>query len=167
MAIKAVALDVDGILTDGSIWFDESGRESKRLSFTDIMGVSIGRRAGLSFALVSGEGGALLDVIAAKLGITDVYPDCRDKAAAVRDFAGRHDLQLGEVCFMGDDLNDVPALRICGFAVASAGAHASALAAAAFVTARRGGEGAVRELVDYLTTQPRPEIPGRSAERST
>jgi 3-deoxy-D-manno-octulosonate 8-phosphate phosphatase (KDO 8-P phosphatase) len=167
VAIKAVAMDVDGVLTDGSVWFDESGRESKRLSFADIMGVSIGRRAGLSFALVSGEGGALLDVIAAKLGITHVYPNCRDKAAAVRDFASRHDLQLGEVCFMGDDVNDVPALQICGFAVAPAGSHASALAAAAFATARRGGEGAVRELVEYLTTQPRPDLPGRSADRST
>ena len=74
VAIKAVAMDVDGVLTDGTVWLDEAGRESKRISFADIMGISIGRRAGLLFALVSGEDGPLLDAIAAKIGITRRLP---------------------------------------------------------------------------------------------
>jgi len=150
MPIKAVAMDVDGVLTDGTVWLDETGRESKRVSFADIMAVSLGRRAGLFFALISGEGGPLFDAIAAKFGITDTYPGCKDKAVAVRDFAARHDLELAEVCFIGDDVNDVSALEICGLAVAPAGAQSLALASATLVTVLGGGEGAVREVVDYV-----------------
>ena len=122
MTIKAVAMDVDGVLTDGTVWLDETGRESKRIAFADIMGVSQGRRAGLLFALISGESGPLFDVIAAKLSITDTYPGCKDKAAALQDFAARHGLDLAEVCFIGDDVNDLSAMEICGLAAAPAGA---------------------------------------------
>ena len=150
MPIKAVAMDVDGVLTDGTVWLDENGHETKAISFADIMGVSIGRRAGLRFAFVSGEGGPSLDRIAAKFGVSEVYRDCKDKASAVRDFAARHDLELTEVCFIGDDVNDVPAMRICGLAVAPANAQAAASAAASVVTSRPGGVGAVREVIDDL-----------------
>ena len=143
-------MDVDGVLTDGTVWLDETGRESKRISFADIMGVSLGRRAGLLFAFVSGESGPSLDQIGAKFGVGEVYRGCKDKAAAVRDFAGRHDLELAEVCFIGDDVNDVPALEICGLAVTPAGALPAASAVASMVTTRPGGAGAVREVVDYL-----------------
>ena len=87
-------MDVDGVLTDGTVWLDEAGRESKRIAFADIMGVSLGRRAGLAFALVSGESGPGLDQIAAKFGIGEVYGGCKDKAGALRDFAARHELDL-------------------------------------------------------------------------
>ena len=150
MPIKAVVMDVDGVLTDGTVWLDEAGRESKRIAFADIMGISLGRRAGLSFAFVSGEGGPGLDQIAAKFGVSEVYGSCKDKAAAVRDFAARHDLELAEICFIGDDVNDVPALEICGLAVAPAGALPAALAIASMVTSRAGGGGAVREVLDHL-----------------
>ena len=166
MAIRAIAMDVDGVLTDGTVSLDEAGRESKRISFADIMGVAIGRRAGLQFALVSGEGGPVLDAIATKLGIADLYPGCKDKAAAVRDFAVRHDLDLTEVCYIGDDVNDVPAMQICGLAVAPAGAEGAARAAAARATARLGGAGAVRELVDSLLAQRGTEDAERPTDRS-
>jgi 3-deoxy-D-manno-octulosonate 8-phosphate phosphatase (KDO 8-P phosphatase) len=150
VSIKAVAMDVDGVLTDGIVWLDESGHEMKAISFADVMGVSLGRRAGLLFALVSGEGGPSLDRLAAKFGISEVYRDCKDKAGAVRDFAARNSLQLAEVCFIGDDVNDVPAMEICGLAVAPANAQAAASAAASIVTTRPGGGGAVREVLDDL-----------------
>jgi 3-deoxy-D-manno-octulosonate 8-phosphate phosphatase (KDO 8-P phosphatase) len=150
VTIKAVAMDVDGVLTDGTVWLDESGQETKAVSFADIMGVSLGRRAGLHFAFVSGEGGPALDRIAAKFGVSEVYRDCKDKAGAVRAFATRHDLELAEVCFIGDDINDVPAMEICGLAVAPANSHAAASAAASVVTTRPGGGGAVREVIDHL-----------------
>lgn len=143
-------MDVDGVLTDGVVWLDESGHETKAISFADVMGVSLGRRAGLLFALVSGEGGPSLDRLAAKFGISEVYRDCKDKAGAVRDFAARNSLQLAEVCFIGDDVNDVPAMEICGLAVAPANAQAAASAAASIVTTRPGGGGAVREVLDDL-----------------
>lgn len=166
MPIKAIAMDVDGVLTDGTVWLDEAGRESKRIAFADIMGVSLGRRAGLVFALISGEGGALLDAIAAKLGITDTYPGCKDKAAALREFALRHDVGLDEVCFIGDDVNDVSALEICGLAVAPADAHPAALARAAVVTTRPSGGGSVREVVDALLAGGSPDsVPAKRPPR--
>jgi len=149
-SIKAIAMDVDGVLTDGCVWLDGEGRETKRLAFVDIMGVSLGRKAGLGFALISGEGGPLLDQVATKLGIADVYAGCRDKASALRDFAERHGLELREVCFVGDAVNDVEALAECGFSAAPASAHRSAKEAASLVTDRPGGAGAVREVIDRL-----------------
>jgi 3-deoxy-D-manno-octulosonate 8-phosphate phosphatase (KDO 8-P phosphatase) len=143
-------VDVDGVVTNGTMMLDESGRESKTISFADIMGVSIGRRAGLSFAFVSGEGGPLLDVIAARFGIDEVYAGCKDKAGAVRDFAARHDIALAEICFIGDDANDISAMEICGFAVAPATAQSIAAASAAMVAINAGGAGVVREVIEYL-----------------
>jgi len=143
-------MDVDGVLTDGTVWLDETGRESKKVSFADIMGVSMGRRAGLHFALVSGESGPSLDQIAAKFGVFEVYRGCKDKAAALREFASRHDVDLDEVCFIGDDVNDLPAFELCGLSVAPVDAQPAALARAALVTTRPGGAGSVRELLDAL-----------------
>lgn len=151
-----MAVDVDGVLTDGTVWLDGSGNETKRISFADVMGVSIGRRAGLVFALISGEDGALFEAIAAKLGITDVYPGCKDKAGALRDFAAKYQLDLDAVCFIGDDINDVPAMGIGGLAVAPSGAQPAAQAAATMVTTARGGDGCVREVVDMLLARAEP-----------
>jgi 3-deoxy-D-manno-octulosonate 8-phosphate phosphatase (KDO 8-P phosphatase) len=152
--IKAVVMDVDGVLTDGTVWLDETGHESKRISFADVMGVSLGRKAGLLFALVSGESGPALDQIAQKFGIVEVYGGSKDKAVAINDFAIRHDLDLREICFIGDDVNDVAAMEICGLAVTPAGAMPVASAAASMVTSRTGGTGAVREVVDFLLGGP-------------
>ena len=154
--IKAIAMDVDGVLTDGTVWLDDGGHETKRIAFVDIMGVSMGRRAGLRFALISGEAGPLLDQIATKLGISDVYGGCKDKAWALRDFAERHAIDLGEVCFIGDDVNDVDALSACGLAAAPSGAHPSAREKAGLVTEQPGGSGAVREVIDRLLSEVGP-----------
>ena len=143
-------MDVDGVLTDGTVLLDEQGRESKAIAFTDIMGVSLGRRAGLQFALVSGEDGAVLGLVASKLGISDVYAGCKDKAAAVRDFAGRHGIGLSEVCFIGDDVNDIAAFEACGLSAAPCTAHVTARTHADRVTQHPGGAGAVREVLDAL-----------------
>jgi len=167
MPIKAVAMDVDGVLTDGTVWLDEAGRESKRVSFADIMGVSMGRRAGLHFAFMSGESGPSLDQVASKFGVLEVYRGCKDKAAALREFALRHDVGLDEVCFIGDDVNDLPAFEVCGLSVAPADAQPAALAKAAFVTTRPGGRGSVREVVDALLAGGSPDsLPAKRSPQS-
>ena len=155
--IRAVALDVDGVLTDGTFIWGSGGEDFKRFSFLDVMGISIGTKAGLVFALISGEDNPLVDRFAQKMGILDVHKGCKDKAAALRDFARRHKLALKEVCMMGDDVNDVPAMEIAGLAVAPPGAHESARRVAAIVTGCRGGHGAVRELVDRLLSSGNEE----------
>jgi 3-deoxy-D-manno-octulosonate 8-phosphate phosphatase (KDO 8-P phosphatase) len=148
--IKAVALDVDGTLTDGGLWWGVNGEEMKRFSFADIMGVSLLRRAGFRIALISGEDSPLVTRYAAKLLIEDVARGCRNKATALQGFAEQRSLQLSEICFMGDDVNDLPAMAIAGLSATPADAHAEVLAAAGFVCSKPGGHGAVRELADAL-----------------
>lgn len=156
--IKAVVLDVDGVLTDGGLYWGPAGEEFKRISFLDVMGLSLGRRAGLRFALVSGEDGPLLERLVERLRISDVYRGCKDKGEALRHFAKHAGLDLAQVCYMGDDINDVPAMKIVGLPAAPAGAHPSARMAARFIASRGGGNGAVRELIDALLAS---EIPAR------
>jgi 3-deoxy-D-manno-octulosonate 8-phosphate phosphatase (KDO 8-P phosphatase) len=148
--IRAIALDVDGVLTDGGFWWGPNGEEWKRFCFADVMGISLGRKAGLVFALISGEDSPLVDRFAAKMGITDVFKGCRDKAAALREFADRRGLALDEIAFMGDDVNDLAAMRQAGLAAAPATAVPAVVGAAGFVTRHSGGNGAVRSLVDMV-----------------
>ena len=149
-AIKAVALDVDGVLTDGTFWWGSDGTEFKRFSFADVMGISLARKAGFVFALISGEDSPLVDRFAKKMGITHVFKGCKDKGMALQSFAAGVGLGLDEICFMGDDVNDLPALRIAGLSVAPQNANAEVRHAVARVTQQTGGNGAVRELLDGL-----------------
>jgi 3-deoxy-D-manno-octulosonate 8-phosphate phosphatase (KDO 8-P phosphatase) len=149
-AIRAVALDVDGVLTDGGFWWGPSGEELKRFSFADVMGVSLARKAGLTIILISGEDSPLVDRYAQKLGIGDVTKGCKDKAAALRAHAELLDLDPTDIAFMGDDVNDLGAMAICGLAAAPADARPAVLARADFVATCRGGNGAVREFVDAI-----------------
>lgn len=148
--VKAIALDVDGVLTDGGMWWGANGEEFKRFSFSDIMGISLARRHGLVLALISGEDSPLIDRYAAKLKIADVAKGCRDKASALREFARRNNLELTEVCFMGDDVNDLPAMSICGVSAAPGDARPAVLAKVDFAAGSAGGRGAVRELIEAL-----------------
>ena len=150
MRIKAVAVDVDGVLTDGGFWWGPDEQEWKRFSFRDVMGISRGIRAGLVFAFISGEDSPLVDRYARKFQIENVYKGCKDKAAALCDFAHRRNMQLAEIAFMGDDVNDLGAMKLAGLAAAPADAEKSVLAQVQFVSRHNGGHGAVRELVEYL-----------------
>lgn len=146
-------MDVDGVLTDGTFWWGASGEEFKRFSFADVMGISLGRKAGLVFGLVSGEDTPLIDRFAAKMQIVDVYRGCKDKAAALREFATRHQFDTSEVCYVGDDVNDLPAFALVGLKVAPANAHERVRESADMVLRRNGGDGAVRELIDMLVSR--------------
>jgi 3-deoxy-D-manno-octulosonate 8-phosphate phosphatase (KDO 8-P phosphatase) len=148
--IKAIALDVDGVLTDGGMWWGPDGEEFKRFSFSDIMGISLARRNGFTVALISGEASPLVDRYAAKMKIADVTKGCRDKATALRDFAKRNNFELVEVCFMGDDVNDLAAMEIAGVSAAPANARSAVLEKVGFIAASPGGHGAVRELIEAL-----------------
>lgn len=150
MTIRAIALDVDGVLTDGGLWWGPGGQEWKRFSFTDIMGLSLALKAGLQLALISGENSPILDRLAGKVGVRDIYRDCKDKARALRSLADLYHLNLEEICFMGDDINDLPALEIAGLAAAPADARPVVVQKCQFVTKATGGNGAVRELIDYV-----------------
>src|SRR3984957_178169 len=107
--LEAIAFDVDGVLTDGTLTWSPSGEESKSFSFTDIMGVSLLRRLGIKMALISGEPSPLVDLYAKKMHIPFVAKGTRDKATALREFAVKFDVSLEHTCFFGDDVNDIGA----------------------------------------------------------
>ena len=151
--IKAIAMDVDGVLTDGGIWWGPNGEEWKRFCFADIMGLSLARKAGLILALVSGEDSPLVTRLATTMHITDVSLGCKQKAAALQEFATTHGLSLSEVCFIGDDVNDIPALELAGLAAAPANAQPAVLAVCQIVTTATGGNGAVREIINHLLAE--------------
>jgi 3-deoxy-D-manno-octulosonate 8-phosphate phosphatase (KDO 8-P phosphatase) len=146
----AVVMDVDGVLTDGGFWWGPDGAEWKRFCYADVMGISIGTKAGLLFGLISGEDSPLVDRFAAKMGIADVFKGCKDKGAALRVFAERRGLKLARICYIGDDINDLSALHIAGLAAAPANAQPAVLAAAHIRLGARGGDGAVRELIELV-----------------
>jgi len=156
--IKAVVLDVDGVLTDGTFIWGPNGEEYKTFSFADVMGISLGGKAGLIFALISGESSPLVDRFAGKMGITDVHKGCKDKTIALRSFAQKHNINLSQVCFMGDDVNDLPAMALAGMSAAPANAQDIVKLKATFITSHSGGQGAVRELVNRLLLGMNQEI---------
>jgi 3-deoxy-D-manno-octulosonate 8-phosphate phosphatase (KDO 8-P phosphatase) len=154
--LKAIALDVDGVLTDGGVWWGPDGAEWKRFCFADIMGVSLARKAGLIVTLISGEDSPLVDRFADKMKLADITKGCKDKAAALAAFAERQCLRLDEICFMGDDVNDLAAMRLAGVSAAPADARAAVRREADIVTEAGGGNGAVREMVDLLLSGKLP-----------
>jgi len=165
-SIKALVLDVDGVLTDGTFIWSTSGEESKRFSFEDVMGLSRAQRAGLVLGLISGEDSTLVDRFAKKLGISHVAKGCKDKGAALLNFADSTGVLLEHIAYMGDDVNDLPALAIAGLAVAPANAQPPVKAAAALVLARSGGQGAARELVEMILAARSPNQAGETAASS-
>ena len=148
--IKAVALDVDGVLTDGTFIWGQNGEEFKQFSFTDVMGISLASKAGIIFTLISGEDNILIDRYAEKMKIVDISKGCKDKASAVISFSKKYNLNLNQICFMGDDINDIAALELVGFSAAPASAHESVKQKVKFLSTKAGGHGAVRELIDFI-----------------
>ena len=149
-SIDALVMDVDGVLTDGTFMWSTSGEESKSFSFEDVMGLSRARKAGLQLGLISGEDSALVDRFAEKIGIANVTKGCKEKGVALREFAAATGISLQHVAYIGDDVNDLPALSIAGLSVAPANAQPPVKAVAALVLERSGGQGAVRQLVEMI-----------------
>jgi len=157
--LQAIAFDVDGVLTDGTLtWSASSGEESKTFSFADIMGISLARRLGFQLALISGEPSPLVDRYAEKLRIRHVTKGCRDKATALREFSYTTGIELEHICFFGDDVNDLFAMEIAGLSACPANAATDVLTYVSgrqeqghgFVSTQPGGRGAVRHFVDTI-----------------
>jgi 3-deoxy-D-manno-octulosonate 8-phosphate phosphatase (KDO 8-P phosphatase) len=153
VTLQAIAFDVDGVLTDGTFVWSPTGEESKRFSFTDIMGISLLRRLGLKMALISGEPSPLVDRYAEKMNIPFVLKGTRDKAAALRDFTTKFEISLEQTCFFGDDVNDLSAMEIAGLCACPSNAAAEVLAHVAehgYLSPLPGGHGAVRSFADAI-----------------
>lgn len=132
------------------MYYSESGDEWKKFNTRDGMGFKLLQKAGLITALVTQEKTALVARRGAKLGIPEVHQGIGDKFGRLRDLAAKHGLSLEQVAFMGDDVNDVEALRAVGFAAAPADGMEVVRRAVHYVCRKKGGEGAVREVADLI-----------------
>ncbi|MGE3109089.1 MAG: KdsC family phosphatase [Phycisphaerales bacterium] len=148
--VELLVLDVDGVLTDGSIYLNDDGRETKRFNVRDGFGLRLWMRLGWRVAIITGRSGQSLRHRARELGIDLIVQGSTDKAEAIRELSRRTSIDPRRMAFVGDDWPDLPALHAVGFPVAVADADPAVLTCAAFVTQRPGGHGAVREVVEHL-----------------
>ena len=154
--VKALVMDIDGVLTDGTFTWSSDGVESKSYSFEDVMGLSRARAAGIVLALISGEGGPLVERLGEKLRATFVASDCKDKARALREFSDTSGIPVEHMVYIGDDVNDLEALALAGISVAPANAQQAVKDAVSIVLERAGGHGAIRQLTEMLICSRSP-----------
>jgi N-acylneuraminate cytidylyltransferase len=145
-----VVMDVDGVLTDCGTYYSERGQELKKFNTKDGQGIQLLHETGIRTALVTGETTAFAARRAAKLQIEDVYQGAVDKLSVVKALLEKHGISPHEACYIGDDMGDLEPMKFVGTAVAVADATPAIKRVAHYVTRRRGGEGAVREVSDLI-----------------
>lgn len=148
--IELILSDVDGVLTDGGIVFDNQGIETKRFHIRDGMGIKLWQRAGYRFGLVTGRSSHIVKIRAAELDIELVRQAAEEKLPAATQIVRELGLTMEQVCYIGDDLPDLPAMNAVGLSIAVADAAAELRAAAHYTTTLGGGHGAVREAIEMI-----------------
>lgn len=148
--IQLVLLDVDGVLTDGKLYLGNDGSEFRTFFVRDGLGIKMGQKAGLQFGIVSGRDSVLVQRRAEELGIESVHQGVQDKGARLDEIVRDTGISAQAICFVGDDLIDIPALRRVGLAAAPADACEETQKYAHFICKRDGGRGAVREVIDLI-----------------
>jgi 3-deoxy-D-manno-octulosonate 8-phosphate phosphatase (KDO 8-P phosphatase) len=149
-AVRLLVLDVDGVLTDGTVYYSANGEELKAFNIQDGLGIKILQAAGLEVAIISGRGCAALEARAQNLGIRHLYQGVERKLAAFEELLRNLRLTPGQTACMGDDLPDLCLLERCGLAITVAEAPEVVRARAHYVTRRPGGRGAVREACELI-----------------
>jgi YrbI family 3-deoxy-D-manno-octulosonate 8-phosphate phosphatase len=148
--IRLFATDVDGVLTDGGMYYAESGDEWKKFNTRDGMGIKLLQRAGIVTAIVTQERTKLVARRAEKLMIPELHQGVMDKLSLVRQMAARHGLTLSQVAYIGDDINDFETLKAVGFSATPADGMPQVAAVVDYICRKKGGEGAVREIVEMI-----------------
>jgi 3-deoxy-D-manno-octulosonate 8-phosphate phosphatase (KDO 8-P phosphatase) len=148
--LTVLACDVDGTLTDGAVTYDDAGRELKSFHIQDGLGIVLAGFVGLRVVWITGRNSPIVERRAKELGVSLLLQGVRDKAAALTQVVLRLRVLPEQIAFIGDDLNDIPALRAAGAALCPADAAAEVQALAHFVTPRGGGRGAVRDAVETI-----------------
>ena len=148
--VRMLILDVDGVLTNGQIFFGNEGELFKQFNVQDGMGISLFRQAGHKTAVITGRTSDIVRLRSAELKIDDVYQGSMSKKAALQDIMDKHHLTADEICYIGDDLIDIPVMNRVGLPCAVANAVPEVKSVAAYVSAKEGGRGAVREIVEMI-----------------
>ena len=148
--VRLFLVDVDGVLTDGGILFDGNGVETKRFHVRDGHGIKMMQRAGIEVGIITGRTSTVVQIRSEELGISRIQQGAHDKVKAWREMLRDSGLSPEESAYVGDDIVDIPLLRLVGFAATVADAEEYVLTEADFVSSRRGGEGAVREIIEFV-----------------
>ena len=148
--IRLFATDVDGVLTDGGMYYAESGDEWKKFNTRDGMGIKLLQRAGILTAIVTQERTKLVARRAEKLTIPELHQGVTDKLSCIREMAARHGLTLSQVAYIGDDINDLETLEAVGFSATPADGMPRVAAVVDYICQKKGGEGAVREIIEMI-----------------
>ncbi len=148
--VRMLIMDVDGVMTDAGMYYGEHGEELKKFNTRDGQGISLIHRAGIKTAIITGERTEIVSRRAAKLGIKEVHQGAIDKWSVAASMLGRLAITPDEVCYIGDDLGDLPILKRVGMAVVVADSTPLVRDCAHYITRAKGGEGAVREVCDLI-----------------
>lgn len=148
--IKLIILDVDGVLTDGKLLIGSNGNEYKSFNVKDGMGISLARFIGIKFAIITGRNSNAVTKRAEELKIDFVYQGISDKQKVLNELVQILDIQKENICFMGDDINDYPIIKEVGVSFAPSDATDFIKRTVTHVTAKQGGNGAVREMIDLI-----------------
>ena len=149
-AVELVLSDVDGVLTNGGVIFDNQGIETKRFHIRDGLGIKLWQRAGYRFGIVTARNSHIVKVRAAELGIDIIRQGFEQKLPTIREIMTQLELKPEQVCYIGDDLTDLAAIQTVGLGVAVADAVSEVQQAAHWVTKCPGGSGAVRETIEFI-----------------
>lgn len=148
--IAALVIDVDGVLTDGSLLYGAHGEEIKKFDIKDGTGIRLFLSAHLEFAVITGRDSAALDYRLKELGVVNFYKNIRNKERTLKAYGIQTGIALSKICFIGDDIIDIPALKIVGYPICVADSADEVKGYADYITEKRGGYGAVREVINLI-----------------
>jgi 3-deoxy-D-manno-octulosonate 8-phosphate phosphatase (KDO 8-P phosphatase) len=164
--VRLISLDCDGVMTDGGLYYGPAGDEMRRFHVRDGVGIKALINAGVAVAFVTASRTPAITARAQALGVRHCLVGVETKLAAITELGRELSIRLDEIAHMGDDENDLEVLRAVGLAMTVADAIPEVLKAAAYVTRRRGGDGAVREMAEQLLAARRRSIAANPPDRS-
>lgn len=148
--VKMIILDVDGVMTDGRTFINTEGVESKAFDLKDGFGIVMARKAGIKFGIITGLASPIVRYRAGQLGIEEIHQNLVDKDIALEEIAKEYNLDYSEIAYMGDDLYDLPVIKLVGLSAAPSDAMPEVKEAVDWVSSHKGGRGAVREFVELV-----------------
>ena len=148
--IQMILSDVDGVLTDGGVVFNNDGIETKKFHIRDGLGIKLWMRAGFQFGIITARTSHIVKVRTSELGVDLVRQGFEEKRSVAKDIANEFQLGMEQLCFIGDDLTDIPVINAVGLGIAVADAAEEVKQAATYCTNLGGGQGAVREAIEMI-----------------
>ncbi|MCC7159358.1 MAG: HAD-IIIA family hydrolase [Ignavibacteria bacterium] len=148
--ISFILMDLDGVLTDGSVIYSSSGEMLKAFNAHDGFGINRGRQLGLKFAIISGMSAAANEMRTKRLKIEELYQDCADKCVAANEIKKKYNLTDKNLCFMGDDVFDIPLLQQVAFSACPPEAVEEVRNEVHYITKVSAGRGCAREMIDFI-----------------